>query len=114
MPAIPWRPADTGVELAVRVTPNAARNAVEGVQTRAYGPALRLRVTAPPDRGRANKAVLALLAKALPVPKSAITIVAGETARDKLLNIAGDPARLDAALRALAAPPALRPSAVTR
>ena len=70
--------------LSVRVTPKAAasRIAAEGGKVRAW-------VTAPPDKGKANKAVVELVAKALGVPKSAVAIVRGETAREKMLRIAG-------------------------
>ena len=54
-----------------------------------------------PDKGKANTAVIALLAKALGVPKSAITVTSGETARLKTLAIAGDGPALVAALEAL-------------
>ncbi|WP_243444750.1 DUF167 domain-containing protein [Sphingosinicella humi] len=68
--------------LAVRVTPKASaeRIVVEGGAVRVY-------VTAPPDKGKANKAVIALVAKALGIPKSAVELVRGETSRDKLLKI---------------------------
>ena len=62
---------------------------------------LRMRVKAVPDKGKANAAVLVLLAKALGVPKSAITLVAGDTARQKTLHIAGDSDALAAALAKL-------------
>lgn len=65
---------------------------------------LRLRVAAVPDKGRANAAVIALLGKALGVPKSAIAVTAGETARLKTVAIAGDGAALAARLAALTAP----------
>jgi len=65
---------------------------------------LRLRVRAVPDRGKANAAVVALLARHLGVPKSAIALLAGETARLKTVRVAGDPAALAAAIDAL--PPA--------
>ncbi len=64
---------------------------------------LRLRVAAVPDKGRANAAAIALLAKALGVPKSALTLLAGETARLKTIAIAGDGAELAARLEALVA-----------
>ena len=50
---------------------------------------LRVRVKAVPDRGKANAAVVALVARSLGVPKSAVTLVAGDTARLKTLSIAG-------------------------
>ena len=65
---------------------------------------LRLRVAAPPDRGKANAAVTALLGKALGVPRSAIAVTAGETARFKTVAIAGDGAALAGHLGTLAAP----------
>jgi uncharacterized protein YggU (UPF0235/DUF167 family) len=55
---------------------------------------IRVRVTAVPDKGKANAAVTVLLAKALGVPKSAISVVSGETARLKTIAVAGDPAVL--------------------
>lgn len=70
--------------LAVRVTPKASANRIE-----AEGGTLRVRVTAPPDKGKANKAVIELVAKALGVPRSAVEIVRGETGREKLLRIGG-------------------------
>ena len=68
--------------LAVRATPKAAsdRIAVEDGKVRIW-------VTAPPDKGKANKAVIALVAEALDVPKSAVELMRGETAREKVLKI---------------------------
>lgn len=65
---------------------------------------LRLRVTAVPDKGKANAAVIALLAKALGVPKSAMSVTAGETARLKTLAVAGDGSALMVRIEALARP----------
>jgi len=98
-----YRLSPTGLSLFVRVTPNAGRDAIEGVEIRDDGTAvLRLRVKAVPDKGRANAAVIALLAKALGIPKSAITLTAGDTARQKTLALSGDATALAAALAALA------------
>lgn len=100
--AVPYSADATGVILRVRVTPNAAAERIEGVESRDDDTAvLRIRVTAVPDRGKANKAVIALLAKALGVPKSAITVLSGETARFKTLHIGGDAEPLMHRLRAL-------------
>lgn len=66
---------------------------------------LRVRVSAVPDKGKANAAVAALLAKALGVAKSAVSVVSGETARMKTLEVAGDGAALEKKLSALALPP---------
>ena len=77
--------------LRLRVTPNAGRDAIAGFETLADGTeVLRLRVAAVPDKGKANAAVIALLAKALGLPKSALSITAGDTARLKTLRIDAD------------------------
>ena len=80
-----------GIELAVRVTPRASRAAVEGLVTDAAGTAwLAVKVTAPPDAGRANAAVLSLLAKVLGIAPSSVTIRSGTMARWKRIAIMGD------------------------
>lgn len=71
-----------GTEIAVRVTPKASRNAV-----RAEGGALRVHVTAVPEGGKANAAVIKLLAKAIGVPKSRLVLLRGATARDKIFRL---------------------------
>ena len=99
------RASASGVRLVVRVTPNAGVDRIEGVETRDDGQAvLRVRVRAVPDRGKANAAVAALLADALRLPKSAITLLSGETSRLKTLEIAGDAAALTARIATLVAP----------
>ena len=86
------RQATDGIVLAIRVTPKAASNAIAGLQTVGDNrTALQIRVTAPPDKGKANSAVITLLAKQFGFAKSALTIVTGETSRDKQINIAGKP-----------------------
>ncbi|MBT9370690.1 DUF167 domain-containing protein [Rhizobium sp. CSW-27] len=80
------------VRLAVRLTPNASRDGIEGLETAADGECwLKARVTAVPEDGKANKALIQLMAKALRLPKSSISLIAGETARKKILRIEGDP-----------------------
>ena len=74
--------------LSLRVTPNAGRDIIDGVETRDDGSTvLRLRVAAVPDKGKANAAVIVLLAKTLGIPKSSVTLVNGETARFKTVLI---------------------------
>ena len=73
------------MQLKIRVQPRAGRNAVEVSDDGA----VRIRVTASPDRGKANEAALELLAKRLQVPKSAVRIASGHRARDKTLEIGG-------------------------
>lgn len=76
--------------LTVRVTPKGGRDAVDGwTQDEAGRPVLKLRVSAAPADGAANAAVVALVARALGVPRSAVRIAAGETARVKRLEIEG-------------------------
>ncbi|REF67224.1 MULTISPECIES: DUF167 domain-containing protein [Paracoccus] len=74
--------ARPGAEIAVRVTPRASRNAVI-----LDGEAIRVAVTVVPEDGKANAAVVKLLAKALGVAKSRLVLVRGATARDKLFRI---------------------------
>lgn len=69
----------------MRVTPRAARDEVVGWE----GGILRVRVTAPPVDGRANRAVLALVAETLGVPRSSVLLVRGERGRDKLVRVVG-------------------------
>lgn len=74
--------------LVLRVTPNAGMDRIEGVETRNDGSVvLRVRVKAVADKGKANGAVLALLARALGVPKSTLALVSGETARLKTVAV---------------------------
>ncbi len=70
------------VEFLVHVQPRSAKNAVAG----RYGDALKLKLTAPPVEGAANKAVIAFLAKELKVSKSELTIVSGHQARIKRIR----------------------------
>ncbi len=72
--------------VALRVTPRSVRDAIEGVDDEG---SIRVRVTAAPADGAANKAVIKLLAKSLGVPKSALTLVAGASSRHKRLRIEG-------------------------
>lgn len=82
--------------LTVRVTPKASRDAIAGTMATPDGLALKINVTAPADRGKANAAVIALLARAFGTAKSNITLIMGETDRRKVLRVSGDPAALTA------------------
>ncbi len=76
------------MRLAVRVTPNASADRVEGRGEDAAGRCfLKVRVRAVPEDGKANKAVEKTLAKALGLPKSCIQVVTGQTARLKGVDI---------------------------
>lgn len=99
----PYRLRDDGIDLFVRLTPKAAVNRLEGVETAADGRChLKARVRAVPENGAANQALQRLVAKALGVPVSAVSVVAGATARLKTLRVLGDPAALVTSLKALA------------
>ena len=79
----------------LRATPGSARDAMTGLQPDADGKIrLKINVTTVAEDGKANKAVLALLAKTWRVPKSSLTLIAGETNRLKTVLIAGDGAVL--------------------
>ena len=73
------------MDINVRVQPKAKRNHIEVVE----GGRLKVYVTAAPESGKANDAMVALLAKALKVPKSRMSIVRGQKSRDKLIRIEG-------------------------
>lgn len=76
------------MRLVVRVTPRAARDAIEGWGEDAAGrPVLRLRITAPPADGAANVAAARLLAKTLGLRASAVRLVAGDASRIKTFEI---------------------------
>ncbi|ODT51271.1 DUF167 family protein [Devosia sp. 63-57] len=91
-PASSWfRPTPTGLVLHLRVTPNAGRDAIDGAEIRDDGSCvLRVRVSAVPDKGKANAAVIVLMAKALGTAKSTISLVSGDTSRQKTLVVSGD------------------------
>ncbi|ENZ82745.1 MULTISPECIES: DUF167 domain-containing protein [Caulobacter] len=76
--------------LAVRLTPRGGRDGVDGWALDADGRAyLKVRVASPPVDGAANAALVAFLAKSLKIPRSAIRLAAGETARLKRLELEG-------------------------
>lgn len=75
----------TAVILAVRVIPRAGRTTIAGMR----GDALLVRLSAPPVDGAANRALVEFLAEQFDRPRRDVTIVAGETARDKRVAIAG-------------------------
>ena len=79
------RDTPRGASFAVRVQPRARKNAVLGE----IGEALKIALTAPPVEGRANDACLSFLAELLKVPRSSITITAGESSRNKMIRVAG-------------------------
>ena len=88
--------------LTVRVTPKASHNDVTGLYTAADGSvSLSVKVTAAPDKGKANKAVTSLLAKKIGVAKSMLTLVKGETDRNKTFQFSGPIEPLEAFIASL-------------
>ena len=76
--------------IAVRLTPRGGRDAVEGWTVDEAGrPLLKARVSAPPVDGEANAALIKLIAKALGVSRSSVSIASGEGARVKVLAVEG-------------------------
>ncbi len=70
---------DTGIVIPVRVQPNSSKEGVMGE----HAGQLKVAVTAPPERGKANKAIIKVLAKWLEVKSSAIYLIHGEKTKDK-------------------------------
>ena len=86
-----WKRTNDGVDLFLKVTPNASKDTVEGlVEDADGGRRLAVRVRAVPEKGKANSAVEKLLAKTLRVPKSSVSVVRGDTHRLKTVRISAD------------------------
>ena len=75
----------SGITFAVKVHPRAKKNAITGE----VGDELKLALTAPPVDGKANEACIEFFAKLLKVPRSSVTIAAGQTSRNKVIRVAG-------------------------
>lgn len=82
---IPIRDTPHGAAFSVKVHPRAKKNAISGE----IGDALKLALTAPPVDGAANAACIKFLAEVLDVPRSSVTIAAGETGRQKVIRVHG-------------------------
>ncbi len=92
-PLLPISETADGVILTVRVTPKSAREAMDGVRIGSDGRAvLSIRLSAPPVEGAANAALVAFLAHHWRIPKRAVKLLSGETARVKRLAIEADAA----------------------
>jgi uncharacterized protein (TIGR00251 family) len=87
--------------LRLRVSPGSGRAAIVG----RHGDAWKVRVTEPPENGRANDAVVRLLATALALPREAVAIVSGHSGRDKIVELTGvGPALIERRLSSASAP----------
>ncbi|ESZ74451.1 DUF167 family protein [Mesorhizobium sp. L103C105A0] len=100
----PFRLRADGIDLFIRLTPKSSVDRLGGVETMADGRShLKARVRAVPENGAANQALQRLVAKALGVPASAVSVVAGGTARLKTVRVVGEPSTLVKSIEALAA-----------
>jgi uncharacterized protein (TIGR00251 family) len=79
------RETSAGVTFAIKVHPRAKKNAVTGE----LGDALKVALTAPPVEGKANDACIEFFANLLAVPRSSVTIAAGQSSRNKVIRVAG-------------------------
>ena len=82
---IPLHESSGGVTFAVKIHPRAKKNAITGE----LGDALKVSLTTPPVEGRANEACIEYFAKLLKVPRSSVTIAAGQNSRNKVIRVAG-------------------------
>jgi len=84
-------PARDGIFIRVRLTPKASANRVDGISADADGKGtLKVRVTAIPEAGKANKALIRLLSKEWKMAKTELSLHRGETDRNKIFFVAGD------------------------
>jgi uncharacterized protein (TIGR00251 family) len=92
-PGYPWRRTgvDGSITLELHCQPGAKRTEVVGI----HGSALKIRLAAPAVEGRANEALVAFLASSFGVPRRNVTLMRGETGRDKTVRIASPAARPD-------------------
>ncbi|MEQ8249833.1 MAG: DUF167 domain-containing protein [Oceanibaculum nanhaiense] len=87
----PFTTVPDGLRVRIRLTPKAAADRIQGlIADDAGGVSLKIGVTAPPEDGKANAALIRLLAKSWKLSKSDLTIVLGMTDRRKTVEIAGD------------------------
>jgi hypothetical protein len=96
-----WRKLPDGVAVAVKVQPKSRRPGVQGSAPSAGGERLRIGVSEPAEDGRANRAACTVLAAALEVAPSAVSVSIGATSREKTLRVIGDAAALGTRLDAL-------------
>ncbi|WP_062210465.1 DUF167 family protein [Aureimonas sp. AU12] len=87
--------------LRVRLTPRAMSDRIDGATEDAAGWIVQARVRAVPEKGRANAALIALLAEALHLPKSALSLAGGSKSREKRVRIDAAADSIGHALRAL-------------
>ena len=84
-PQLDVQEREDGVPIKVRAAPGASRDRLMGL----LGDAVKVAVTVAPEKGKANKAILILLAEALSVPPGDLEVIAGNTSRDKRVLVRG-------------------------
>ena len=90
-----------GLLVAIRLTPKASRDRVTGILAEADGGTrIKVSVTAVPEKGQANRALIKILARQWTLPKSHISIIRGLTGRRKTVLVSGDPIQLSERLQA--------------
>lgn len=97
---LPWRHAAACVIVRFRLTPKSSKDAIDGLETTAEGPAFKARVRAVPEDGAANAALEKLVAGWLDVPKSSVRLVSGAKSRIKSCAVEGGPAVIESRLAA--------------
>ncbi|GEO82413.1 DUF167 domain-containing protein [Pararhodospirillum oryzae] len=96
----PWTVREDGLYLAVRVTPKARRAGVAGLAADAEGGlVLKVGVSAAPEDGKANAALVELLARTWKLPRRQVRVAQGQTDRRKVVHVAGSPDALLADLQ---------------
>jgi len=81
----------TGATFRVRVQPGASKNEIVGVQE----DALKIRINAPPVKGKANKALIDFLAEKLGVKRSQVEIISGHTSKIKKIKVVGEAEKIE-------------------
>jgi len=91
LPDSPFDLRPEGLSIRISLTPKAGANSIDGIAPGPDGPVLKVRITAVPEKGKANKALIKLLAKQTGVASGRLQVVSGMTSRKKCLMIsAGD------------------------
>ena len=92
----PLKAASDGLQVAIRLSPKARTDRLVAIAEAAGGGhVLKATVTAPAEFGRANEALLRLLARAWDLPRQDLSIISGLASRNKIVHVAGEPQRLN-------------------
>lgn len=83
--ALNIKPCKNGIQFSATIQPRSSKNKICGL----HGESLKVRLTSPPVDGEANKMCIKYMAKALSVSPSRITIVSGQTGRNKIIHVEG-------------------------